>query len=162
MCSLAQLYITNTPPLGPLVDTLPSLWTSSVTYTDSCQSSWPSYLHHITDCHWCKRGVSTWTEFITDKLEKSCYNHFGGLGQLHTLEHTHTHTHTYVTHQQLRDTSWCKHRAEGKTHRTGVDCWQQLKSDSGRGHDLDDVIPCLTYMRRKRKQSPQLFPFIYS
>lgn len=37
------------------------------------------------------------------------------------------------------------HTAETVTHRAGVDCWQQLKSDRGRGHDPDDVIPCLTY-----------------
>lgn len=55
-------------------------------------------------------------------------------------------------------------QAEVETHRTGVDCWQQLKSDSGGGHDPDDVIPRLTYRRRKRRRrhSPQLIHFIYS
>ena len=142
MCSLAQLYITNTPPLGPLVDTLPSLWTSSVTYTDSCQSSWPSYLHHITDCHWCKRGVSTWTEFITDKLEKSCYNHFGGLGQLHTLEHTHTHirhTSAATWHIAVQTQSWREDSQDWCGLLTAAQIWQWQRSWPWWCHPMSDL-----------------------
>lgn len=33
------------------------------------------------------------------------------------------------------------------THRACVNCWQQLKSDRGRGHNFDDVIPGLACNR---------------
>ena len=49
-------------------------------------------------------------------------------------------------------TSGCKHTAVMRTHRTGVDRRQQLESDRGRGHDPDDVIPRLTYKRRRRRR----------
>lgn len=72
---------------------------------------------------------------------------------IHTTEHTHTH----LAHQQLQDTFRCRCSAVMITHRTGVDRWQQLKSDSGRGHDPDDVIPCLTYRRTGRVLHARLF-----
>lgn len=68
----------------------------------------------------------------------------------HLLVHTETDDRQphQVKHSRLIYSMW--HTWHMMTYRTCVDSWQQLKSDSGRGHDPDDVIPRLTYKRMSR------------